>query len=382
MTVSHDVVVIGAGPAGAIAARDLARRGARVALVDGSHPREKPCGGGVTRRALDLIGDLGGAAGVRVEGAVFGIGGRRARVGLRADDDALTVFPRRTFDAALLDAAAGAGAIVVPARATRIERAGTGWTVQTAHGAVGAAWLLGADGASGIVRKRVHRPFARRQLSIAAGVFVRDATAADVVVAFLDRPPGYLWSFPRPDHLAVGACAQADVCTPETLQAATAGWLDGYAPAAGRPRRAYAWPIPSLAAADCDAERPSGDRWMLLGDAAGLVDPITREGIYFALQSGIAAARALTGRDPACEYDRAVRDTMHDELRRAARIKEAFFRPRFTSLLIAALARSAPVRDVMIDLIAGRQSYRTLKRRLLATLEFGLMWKLFAKPSA
>jgi flavin-dependent dehydrogenase len=201
-------------------------------------------------------------------------------------------------------------------------------------------------------------------------------------VAFLDRPRGYLWSFPRPDHLAVGACAQADACTPETLQAATARWLDAYPPAAGRARHTYAWPIPSLAAADFDREHPSGDRWMLLGDAAGLVDPITREGIYFALRSGIAAADALSAADPAAEYAHAVRDTIHDELRRAARIKEAFFRPRFTSLLIDALDRSESVRDVMIDLIAGRQTYRGLKRRLLSTLELGLMWRLFAPPTS
>ena len=59
---AFDAVVAGAGPAGSVAARDLARSGARVALVDGSHPREKPCGGGVTGRALELAGATGGPA--------------------------------------------------------------------------------------------------------------------------------------------------------------------------------------------------------------------------------------------------------------------------------------------------------------------------------
>ena len=67
----------------------------------------------------------------------------------------------------------------------------------------------------------------------------------------------------------------------------------GTRPHSGRARRRYAWPIPSLRAADVDAEQPAGDGWMLLGDAAGLVDPITREGIYFALRSGLLAAQAL-----------------------------------------------------------------------------------------
>jgi flavin-dependent dehydrogenase len=149
-------------------------------------------------------------------------------------------------------------------------------------------------------------------------------------------------------------------------------WLDAYAPAAGCLRRRYAWPIPSLSAADVDAERPSGDGWLLLGDAAGLVDPITREGIYFALRSGLLAAEAIAAHDPTRRYAEAVGDELYDELRRAARFKAGFFRPSFSGLLIDALRGSAAIRDVMIDLVAGRQPYRGLKRRLLATMELGL----------
>jgi hypothetical protein len=72
-------------------------------------------------------------------------------------------------------------------------------------------------------------------------------------------------------------------------------------------------------------------------------------------------------------YAAAIRDEIHDELRRAARLKAGFFRPRFTNLLIDALNRSAAIRDVMIDLAAGRQPYRGLKHRLFGTLEVGLM---------
>jgi flavin-dependent dehydrogenase len=143
-------------------------------------------------------------------------------------------------------------------------------------------------------------------------------------------------------------------------------------------RRRYAWPIPSLEARDVEAEQPSGDGWMLLGDAAGLVDPITREGIFFALRSGMLAAAALGGASPAHTYAAAVRDELHDELRRAARLKAGFFRPRFTALLIDALNQSAGIRDVMTDLVAGRQPYRGLKRRLVGTLEVGFMWRVLA----
>jgi len=112
---------------------------------------------------------------------------------------------------------------------------------------------------------------------------------------------------------------------------------------------------------------------MLLGDAAGLVDPITREGIYFALRSGMLAAQALAGPSAARTYASSIADEIHAELRRAATLKAGFYRPRFTRLLIDALNRSERIRDVMVDLVAGRQPYRGLKRRLLGTLEIGLM---------
>ena len=366
---SFDAVVVGAGPAGSMAARELARAGTRVALVDGSHPREKPCGGGVTGRALDLVG--ADTPGRRIDTVTFAAGGRTATVPL-PDGDCLRVYPREPFDAALLAQAVASGAEFIAARVTALSREATGWILDTPAGQVCAPWLLGADGASGIVRKQVFRPFGRAQLSVAAGSYVDGVETSEIAIGFVDEPCGYLWSFPRPGHLAVGTCAQADETTPAVMHAITDRWLDAYPLAKGRPRRRYAWPIPSLRASDVDAERPSGDGWMLLGDAAGLVDPITREGIFFALRSGQLAAEALRSSAPGRTYDAAVRDELHDELRRAARLKAGFYRPRFTRLLIEALNRSAAVRAVMIDLVAGRQPYAGLKRRLLGTLEFGL----------
>jgi flavin-dependent dehydrogenase len=122
----------------------------------------------------------------------------------------------------------------------------------------------------------------------------------------------------------------------------------------------------------------SGPGWFLVGDAAGLVDPITREGIYFALVSGEwAAAEIASGYPYAPEaYAHRVAGGIASELRRAAAFKRAFFRPEFTSLMADALASSAAIRRVMADLVAGRQSYETLKWRLLRTGEVGFAVKL------
>lgn len=370
---AFDAVIAGGGPAGAVAARDLARTGARVALVDGSHPREKPCGGGVTGRALRLVGTtLAADCGQPIDAVTFEAGARRARVPL-PDREALRVYPRAAFDAALVRQAVDAGATHIRSRVTAVERHAGTWQVWAGDTSLSAPWLLGADGPAGVVRKRVFRPFERRQLSIAAGSYVDGVDTREIVIGFAAEPRGYLWSFPRAGHLAAGTCAQANETSAAEMHRLTDRWLDGYAPAAGRARRRYAWPIPSLEARDVDAEQPSGDGWMLLGDAAGLVDPITREGIFFALRSGMLAAAALGTASPARTYAAGVRDELHDELRRAARLKAGFFRPRFTELMVDALSHSAGIRLVMIDLVAGRQPYAGLERRLLGTLEFGLM---------
>lgn len=374
---TYDVAIAGAGPAGAWAACRLALGGARVAIVDASHPREKPCGGGVTGRALELIG--GDIPLFRnINRARFEQNGLSSTVPLAPG--ALVVASRATFDRWLLDAALEAGAELIPERVLDVTVGREGAAIRTGRRTVRAAWLIGADGAAGITRRTLWRPFRRDQISIATGFFARGVTASEIVVRFTDTPPGYAWSFPRLDHLAIGACAQADATSASALRGWTRRWIDASGLAGpGTPLEPYSWPIPSLGPYDFDCERAAGPRWMLIGDAAGLVDSITREGIFFALQSADAAARAIFARsDPAACYDDALRRDIYPELERAARLKAGFFEPRFIRMLLDALERPA-IAAIMADVVAGRQSYRGLRRRLVRTLELRLAWRFIAR---
>lgn len=386
-----DVAIVGGGPAGAWAAYRLARSGARVVIFDHSHPREKPCGGGVTGRALGLTADALATRevpAVDVAGAEFQQDGRQpARVAFATagvgPDTALVVVDRRTFDAALLDAAVEVGATHAAERVVDVTVGPDGATVRTRRHTHRCGWVIGADGVNSLVRRRLRAPFARSDISVTTGVFVDGVSAADIVVRFVDEPPGYIWSFPRRDHLAIGACAQADSASPRLLRRVLDEWLAS-APGTGSAElRPYSWPVPSLSEATIDREVAAGDRWMLVGDAAGLVDPITREGIFFALLSGGYAADAIAQNGPAASaYLTDLRRRVYPELRRAARLKRGFFTGAFTRLLVDALGRSRPVQDVMADLVAGRQPYGTLKRRLLATFELRLAWELLGLERA
>jgi geranylgeranyl reductase family protein len=377
-----DVAIVGAGPAGCWAAYHLARAGARVVIVDGSHPREKPCGGGVTGRALSVVAgaiDAGGLPCCRIRSARFADSPGRRSVTIPLDGDALVVASRAEFDGKLLAAAQHAGAQLVPLRASDVTRDAARFFIHTAAGRVAARLLIGADGANSLVRRRLARPFARADLSIATGYFAHGAASDEIVVELTADPAGYLWSFPRPDHLAIGICSQADAgATAGALRVRTEAWIRRMDLAGGARLEPYSWPIPSLTAAGFGSLTTSGPGWFLAGDAAGLVDPITREGIYFALRSGEWAAQAAASTEGASDvrYRERIHDEIGADLARAARYKAGFFRPRFTRLLIDALRESAGIRLVMADLVAGRHAYSTLKWSLARTFEVGLAWRL------
>ncbi len=240
-----------------------------------------------------------------------------------------------------------AGAVHIPQRVTRITRTPNGWSVDTRDG------RSTRTGSSAPTARTASCAAAWRgrsratDLSIAAGYFVHGRTVArDRRRRSRTIPPGYLWSFPRPDHLAVGICAQADVTSSSVLLEQARRGSTGTPPDGTLER--YSWPIPSLGEAALATERPARHGWMLVGDAAGLVDPITREGISFALRSAdIAADALLAGDSPAATYVRRLRRDIYDELARAARFKARFFQPRFMGLLLQGLDRSArdPRRD-------------------------------------
>ena len=376
------IAIIGAGPAGAMAAVRLARAGAAVSLFDPSHPREKPCGGGLTGRALALVNDVIDVralpAVVITSATVEGPRGA-ANVALinrgATPDSSLIVVSRAAFDRALADAAVASGAHLIPEKAIDVSGHHGHMIVRTPRGAHDVDVVLGADGANSIVRKTRARPFGRAELSVAAGFFVHGATASSIALKTTCEQPGYLWSFPRPDHLAVGVCAAAaHHATSTDLRAQTAAWIAQHRLDSRARLTPYAWPIPSIGYQDrCDVTL-GGDGWMLLGDAAGLVDPLTREGIYFALLSGRWAADAVATAGPraATRYSDHVLDDIHPELARAARLSRLFFTPAFSSLFVRALDHSEAIRDVFVDLVSGIQPYRGLRRRLLGTREWTL----------
>ena len=217
-----DVAIVGAGPAGARAAYVLATRGARVTIVRPvasareavrrrrHRPRAGAGGRRHRRRPTAPRRVIRSARFTDSPRAPIGRGGAR---GPRRPSavSALVVADRATFDAALLAAARARRRRARRSRVTEVTVDAGGVDARDdRRRPPRARSSIGADGANSLVRRRVATPFRRDQLSIATGFFAHGVTSDEIVIELTSDPPGYIWSFPRPTHLAIGICAQAD----------------------------------------------------------------------------------------------------------------------------------------------------------------------------
>lgn len=357
------VAVVGAGPAGALLAWHLAREGARVTLYDASHPREKPCGGGLTRRALALLppapaGDPLPAR--RLDSCRFEAEGDAVEVALGA---AVAIASRRQLDAWLLRRACEAGAVH---RAERVVKVAADGRLRTSSGREDQAdVLVGADGANSLVRRTFAEPVPTERRMMALGWYA--AGDSPMLVRFTARPvAGYLWLFPRPDHVGVGVCAPLRQVPSGRLRELLEREVARSFPALLDPDEPrYAHTIPSPSAEPASLLGIAGPRWALVGDAAGLADPITGEGIAPALASAALLARTLSEHGAASLYPQRVVDGFGRELLRAAALRPRFYRPGFTRRMVRYARRSGAVARVLGDLVLGEQGYVGLRRRLL-----------------
>ncbi len=341
------VAVVGAGPAGALLSYHLARGGASATVFDASHPREKPCGGGVTGKALALLPPAPASDPLParwVSSCRFDSGeGDRVDVALERP---VAVCARRELDAWLLRRATSAGALHVAERVTAVDA--TGRVVTSAGRSEAFDLIVGADGAGSLVR----RTFARG--------------TSEMLVRFTPGLAGYLWLFPRPDHVGVGICAPlAAVPTPQLLGRLEREVFRSFPALVEEEGGRYAHTIPSPSADPRSLAEIAGPRWALVGDAAALADPITGEGIYYALRSAVLLAEVLHADGSPSRYPERVLADFGRDLLKAAAIRERFYGPGFAPRMIRYCARSASVRQMLADLVLGEQGYVGLKRRLL-----------------
>lgn len=364
------MAVVGAGPAGARAAELLAAGGFEVLLFDPRAPWEKPCGGGIPAHALAHFPELRGLAdqGRQVRRVrLIAPGGAAVEIEL---PEPLFLVDRARLARYQLDRARAAGAWHLPHRIRDIARRAEGFCLVDEDGReYDVACVIGADGASSRVRRLLAPAFAPRQTPTRGRFLPVDGPdPAEILVRFPPGLHGYVWEFPRGETWSVGICHLVEG---ELARGELEAFLDGHlGDRDGSPgRREYGHPIPLLRAEDHEhPERFGGADWALCGDAAGLVDPITGEGIHYALYSGELAARTLLRDGSLAAYPAGLAREVLSELRLADRYAGRFYQPGFTDALVDVCRRSPAFRRVVADVMTGRLSYRSLRRRALMAL--------------
>lgn len=376
MDALFDIAIVGAGPAGSFAAELLARAGARVALFDGRpHGEPKPCGGGVTSKALRAWPHLLNAP-ARTVTRVEMVSPSGKRLSLRLQEP-FAIYSRRALDDYLRLRAERAGAETFKLRASDFTRDGTVWTVRAKSGAaVRAEFLVAADGANSLFARRLAGRIANADMEVAFGYRGPLTREPETVIAFLPGWAGYAWAFPRLDHICFGIATSQECfdhgALDDHLRRFIAAYYGSRAAAKGSveertPLVRYAARIPGLSAGTLNRRRTAGDGWALLGDAAGFADPVTGEGIYYALRSAELLAQSLM--QEVASYEQRWREDFGRELQRAAQMRRRFYGSflgaPFSERMIELARAHRGVQRTLRELIAGDQSYVNLKRTLL-----------------
>jgi geranylgeranyl reductase family protein len=394
---SLHIAIVGAGPAGSSAATFLAQQGARVTLLDRNRfPRDKICGDGCTPRTLWMLerlglGTLPGTEAATVD-SVYSVspGGvvLEADIPPRLFGGRACVIPRQVLDERLVQRAVQAGAeLREGVRVEGLERDASGIRLTCRGGeSLRADVVLGCDGSPSVVRRALGAPdFPERESAFAVRAYYEGVQLSHPrsLAFFWEEAllPAYGWIFPLPGGRAnVGLGMRADQLAasgaklPELMERFCAS-PHVAAELAGARRvgkvKGHHLPFGSF------AKHTLFDRALLLGDAAGFVNPLTGEGIEFALESGAFAAEtvaeaAATGDFStrglggyAKRWESRFRDAFH--LNR--RVMQVFERPRMLDRIIRAAGRSPRVRDELIDIISGDAT--RLSWRFLAAAAFG-----------
>jgi flavin-dependent dehydrogenase len=366
------IAVIGGGPAGGSAALALARGGAAVTLYLPERPGEKPCGGAVPEHVLPRIAGFDPAALPAVASPCMRLedgAGRR----LDSTLEGIRIFCRHDLDHAIVAAASAAGAQVEPRRVEALSPWGgpreggepRGVRVTAGGETRCYEWVIGADGARGLSRRTAGlRPQGE---SIGLGATLRGLTASRLVLSFPYLADSYSWIFPRPGGASVGIAYSREDLDDRAARAVLDEMLDRYLPRGWRelPGPRYRYPIPVYGPWTVPGVRRAlRQRLLLVGDAAALADPLTREGIRYGMLSGLWAAESLLAGAP-WRYPARLAAELEEEMERADRARGLFFTGPVGRWMLPAARLHRGVRRVLADLLACRQSYRTLESRLL-----------------
>ena len=375
--VAYDIIVVGAGPSGSLAAYRLAAAGARVAIIDASQfPREKPCGGGLQQRSLVRI-PFG--LGPVLRGALnhlalsHGLGECR-----RLSYPEPLVYPvlRSEFDHYLLEAAIRVGAQFIPGVKVSAVRqdAADHAVVETDSGPLRSSFVVGADGANSVVSRILNKRsdyFWQAALYCEMPESAVNPESIDIATMRVDwgsLPSGYAWAFPKRGSVNVGV--GCPIHMGKMLRPYLAKFLsverivrDGRIGSL----RFRGHQLPTLT----KRTRLAKGSVLLVGDAAGMVEPLTGDGISYACHSAQIAAEVIMQSLGQCRFDLAnyeqrVRREIADDLVWAKRLMSLTV--AFSRSIFGVVTRNEHVWETFCKVLRGDTSFQGLTRAVMGPL--------------
>jgi flavin-dependent dehydrogenase len=367
-----EVAIVGGGPSGAMCGEQLARAGHSVTIFDEHLAWEKPCGGGLTHKAIQHFPFLlDNSYPKKLVRSVELIASDEQRVTMRMAHP-IVIYSRTVLNGLLLERAQQAGCMVKRSHVMGVVTASEKPRYCVDGDWQTADYLVLAAGARNQLLPET-RPLKRDELEMTQGYFVPE-TADAITIKFLPHFEGYIWSFPRQDHLSVGICGSMSAHTNTELKAHLGAFVEKQKISVAD-AKFYSHVLPSPQEHTFQRNLV-GRNWAMIGDAAAWVDPLTGEGLFYALRSGELLGRSLAEGCPE-KYPMRVKAEFSAELEFAARIVRRFYRGSFlgTSVptrMVQFMRKSPVFKQLVGDLFSGAQDYSTLKQRVLGHLGISL----------
>ena len=292
-----EIAVVGGGPAGSYCAYSLAENSLYPVIFDHTHPREKPCGGLVTplaQRLFPFLKRLPIKHGEKSKIRLISPSGRQ--VCLSVQKDKFLSFSRLKLDQFLVNMAVDRGAEFIKEKVIALERKKDFWKVKTTRRPYHAKILIGADGVNSLVRRCTIGPLSKVDKGVCCGYLVRGLEREDITIRFLAHRKGYMWVIPREDQTSLGI-GTFEASRSYGIRRELDILIEQQYPQAEIISK-WAALIPNVKNFKTLQIPVAGLHWILIGDAAGHVSPMTGEGILYALLDGELAAQAVAENKP------------------------------------------------------------------------------------